>query len=159
MITHEFLIYQPIITQRVQHINLYMSRRHTSKLNVLWILQIHAAIEKQRRSPGLSWELPLQVYKGKETNQMVCLIYTKPGTGGKCIPAENPGQESGNRTFILLYSGLRSAQPQQGSEPCKGVSGAVNTPAGRSKVGEHAGLGGSRLDSTTVEKPRISETM
>jgi hypothetical protein len=40
---------------------------------------------------------------------------------------------------------LSDTTSQQGSEPCKGVSGAVNTPAGRSKVGEHAGLGGSRL--------------
>jgi hypothetical protein len=128
---------------------------------VLWILQIHPAIEKQRRSPGLSQELPLHVYKGKETNQMVCLIYTKPGTGGKCISRRVSRSIIGESETDLYYytPDLSLLSPNGGQSPARGFSGAVNTPAGRSKVGEHAGLGGSRLDSTTVEKSRISETM
>ena len=128
---------------------------------VLWMLQIHPAIEEQRRSPGLSQELPLQVYKGKKTNQMVCLIYTKPVTGGKCISLRVSRSRIGESdTDLYDYTpDLGLLSPNGGRSPAREVGGAVNTPAGRSKVSEHAGLGGSRLDSTAVEKSRITETM
>lgn len=69
-----------------------------------------------------SQELPFQVYKGKETNQMVCLIYTKPGTGGKFISLRVSRSRMGESDTDLYYytPDFGSAQPQLGPEPSTG---------------------------------------